>query len=40
MTLTPSTNYGLTFSSESDPSSKLTININAFNGNTTNFGKK
>ena len=38
MTLT--TQSDLTFSSECAPSSKLTININAFNGNTTNFGRK
>ena len=38
---------GLKFSSQAadaigagDPSAKLTININAFNGNKTNFGKK
>ena len=30
----------LDFSSGRAPSSKLTININAFNGNTTNFGRK
>jgi hypothetical protein len=28
-----------TFSADA-PSAKLTININAFNGNKTNFGKK
>lgn len=28
------------FSSHQSPSAKLTININAFNGNTTNFGRK
>ncbi len=38
MTLTtPNT---LTFSSICAPSPKLTININAFNGNKTNFGKR
>jgi hypothetical protein len=30
----------LNFSSTSSPSAKLTININAFNGNKTNFGRK
>lgn len=30
----------LEFSCVEAPSSKLTININAFNGNTTNFGRK
>ncbi len=30
----------LDFACGTAPSSKLTININAFNGNTTNFGKK
>jgi hypothetical protein len=30
----------LDFSSVKAPSAKLTININAFNGNTTIFGKK
>lgn len=30
----------LEFSGAEAPSSKLTININAFNGNTTNFGRK
>lgn len=30
----------LEFSDSEAPSSKLTININAFNGNTTNFGRK
>jgi hypothetical protein len=30
----------MNFSSTTSPSAKLTININAFNGNTTNFGKK
>ena len=28
----------LAFSSDSAPSAKLTLNINAFNGNKTNFG--
>ena len=28
----------LSFSSDGSPSSKLTLNINAFNGNKTNFG--
>ncbi len=28
----------LSFSSDSAPSAKLTLNINAFNGNRTNFG--
>jgi hypothetical protein len=30
----------LEFSCSEAPSSKLTININAFNGNTTSFGRK
>jgi hypothetical protein len=30
----------VSFSSTDAPQSKLTININAFNGNNTNFGKK
>ncbi len=30
----------LNFSSAENPSAKITININAFNGNTTNFGRK
>lgn len=30
----------LSFSSAEEPSSKLTLNINAFNGNKTNFGGK
>ena len=38
MTLTTPTN--MTFASDCAPSSKITFNINAFNGNTTNFGKK
>lgn len=28
----------LSFSSDAAPSAKLTLNINAFNGNKTNFG--
>lgn len=28
----------LDFSSSSEPSAKFNLNINAFNGNTTNFG--
>ena len=28
----------LSFSSDGAPSAKLTLNINAFNGNKTNFG--
>ena len=28
----------LAFSSDGTPSAKLTLNINAFNGNKTNFG--
>lgn len=30
----------LCFSTAEEPSSKLTLNINAFNGNKTNFGGK
>lgn len=30
----------LAFSSDDAPSSKLSLNINAFNGNKTNFGGK
>jgi hypothetical protein len=30
----------LAFSSDGAPSAKLTLNINAFNGNKTNFGGK
>lgn len=36
MTLT--TTSDISFASQTAPSPKLTININAFNGNTTNFG--
>ena len=34
----PATATELAFSSDSAPSAKLTLNINAFNGNKTNFG--
>jgi hypothetical protein len=31
---------GLNFACQQPPSAKLSINISAFNGNTTNFGRK
>ena len=39
MSLNPSTLSDHAFASES-PSAKLTFNINAFNGNTTNFNRR
>ena len=39
MSLNPSTLSDPAFASES-PSAKLTFNINAFNGNTTNFNRR
>ena len=30
----------MNFASDNSPSAKITFNINAFNGNKTNFGKK
>jgi hypothetical protein len=31
---------GLNFACQQPPSAKLSLNISAFNGNTTNFGRK
>ncbi len=39
MSLTPFSASDSAFASESSPSAKLSFNINALNGNTTNFNR-